>query len=184
MKSTKDNLNIIDWKSFTEIYKTKTGKAISDKFEDIEFSLSLDKDSHKQVLSVAKLFRLPPIRKLSFDYWDKPNPDLLEFLKNSSPSSTKIFTFGWRANTLYKPIDFYLDGLDVALKGVTQEVFMRWWTHSKESLQRVIRAGAKTTKFVIRFSKMNLDSELDFSGADYKIQVSEWDGRVSRGGLA
>ena len=37
------------------ILKTKTGKAISDKFEDINFILSLDNESHKQVLSVAKL---------------------------------------------------------------------------------------------------------------------------------
>ena len=37
------------------ILKTKTGKAISDKFEDINFILSLNNESHKQVLSVAKL---------------------------------------------------------------------------------------------------------------------------------
>ena len=95
MKPIKHNLNIIDWKSFTQIYEAKTGKAISDKFEDIDFSLSLNTDAHKQVLSVAKLFKLPPIRKLFFDYCEEPNPDLLEFLKNSSPSSTKILTFGW-----------------------------------------------------------------------------------------
>ena len=37
------------------ILKTKTGKAISDKFEDINLILSLNDESDKQVLSVAKL---------------------------------------------------------------------------------------------------------------------------------
>ena len=37
------------------ILKTKTGNAISDKFEDINFNLSLNNESDKQVLSVAKL---------------------------------------------------------------------------------------------------------------------------------
>ena len=42
-------------KGFYGISKTKTGKAISDKYEDINFILSLNNESHKQVLSVAKL---------------------------------------------------------------------------------------------------------------------------------
>ena len=71
----------------------------------------------------------------------------------------------------HKPIDFYLDGLDVALRGATQEIIMNNWTHSKESLQRVVKAGAGATKFVLRYSKFNLDGDLDFSGPDYKIQV-------------
>ena len=40
---------------FSILTKFKTGKTISDKFEDIDFSLSLNNDAHKQVLSVAKL---------------------------------------------------------------------------------------------------------------------------------
>ena len=44
--------------------------------------------------------------------------------------------------------------------------------HSKDSLQRIVKAGAEATKFVIRQSKINLDEDLDFSGPDYKIQVS------------
>ena len=37
------------------ILKTKTGNTILDKFEDINFILSLNNESDKQVLSVAKL---------------------------------------------------------------------------------------------------------------------------------
>ena len=40
---------------FNILTKFKTRKEISDKFEDIDFSLSLNKDAHNQVLSVAKL---------------------------------------------------------------------------------------------------------------------------------
>ena len=70
-----------------------------------------------------------------------------------------------------KPIDYYLEGLEVALKGDNQEVIINQWKHSKDSLQRVIKAGAGATKLVIRASKINLDEDLDFSGPDYNIQV-------------
>ena len=137
-----------------EFYKVKTSNAVSDKFEDINFCLSLNNDSHNQVLSIAKLFKLPPIRKLYFDYWENPNSDLLEFLKNSSPVSSKIFTLGWRLTTQYKPIDYYIDGLEVALKGVTQEVYIHTWTISKDSLQRLIKAGAGATNLLLEDLKM------------------------------
>ena len=71
----------------------------------------------------------------------------------------------------WKPIDYYLDGLEVALKGDKQEVILNQWMHSKESLQRVVRAAAGASKFVIRKSKISLEEDLDFSGPDYKIQV-------------
>ena len=117
------------------------------------------------------VFKLPAIKKLFVDYCDEPNADLLEFLKSSSPTSTKILTFGWDINGSLKPIDYYLDGLEVALKGDKQEVIINQWMHSKDSLQRVVKAAAGTTKFVIRNSKISLEEDLDFSGPDYKIQV-------------
>ena len=45
------------------------------------------------------------------------------------------------------------------------------WTYSKDSLQRLVQAGATASRFIIRGSKINLDEDLDFSGPDYKIQV-------------
>ena len=69
------------------------------------------------------------------------------------------------------PIDYYIDGLEVVLKGVTQEIYIHAWTISNDSLQRLVKAGAGATKFVIRGFKNALDSDLDFSGTEYKIQV-------------
>ena len=74
-------------------------------------------------------------------------------------------------NSIWNPIDYYLDGLEVALKGDKQEVIINQWVHSKDSLQRVVKAAAGATKFVIYNSKISLEDDLDFSGPDYKIQV-------------
>ena len=82
-----------------------------------------------------------------------------------------MFSFGYDCSTKYKPIDYYVDGLEVAIGGATQEVHMSYWTHSKNSLQRLVKAGAEAKRFIVYQSKMDLDSELDFSGPDYKIEV-------------
>ena len=68
---------------------------------------------------------------------------------------------------LYK-IDYYLDGLDTALKGTTKEVFTRYWSHSKQSLERVIKASCNASRLMIRCSKLDWDSDFDFSGPEYK----------------
>ena len=114
---------------------------------------------------------MPAIRRLFFDYCDTYNSDLLEFLKYSPPASTKLLTFGQNYKTDYQPIEYYVDGLEVALKAVTQEVWMGDWTVSKDSLQRLVKASSGVNKLVFYCSKMDLDSDLDFSGPDYKIQV-------------
>ena len=124
----------------------------------------------KFITSVFRL-RLPAVKKLTVDYCESPNADLLEFLKNSSPTSTKFLSFGYNCDAPNTPINYYVDGLEVALKGVTQEIHMSRWSHSKESLQKLIKAGAGAERFILYWSQINFDSDLDFSGPEYKIKV-------------
>ena len=119
----------------------------------------------------SSVFKLPPIRKLRFDYWENPNAELLEFLKHSSPTSTKLVSFGWNQSNYFKLIDYYVEGLEVAFKGATMEIAMHGWAQSKESFQRLVKAGAGVKKFIFRAFKSRLDSDLDFTGPEYKIQV-------------
>ena len=67
---------------------------------------------------------------------------------------------------LYK-IDYYLDGLDTAFKGVTKEVFTFCWSHSKLSLERVIKASCNASRIIISCSKLDWDNDFDFSGPHY-----------------
>ena len=79
-------------------------------------------------------------------------------------------------DTLTK-IDYYLDGLDTALKGVTKEVFIYRWYHSKQSLERVFKASYNSSRLVFRYSKLDWDSDFDFSGPEYKttyLSFCEW----------
>ena len=64
-------------------------------------------------------------------------------------------------------IDYYLDGLDTALKGVTKEVYAWYWNYSKQSLERVVKASCNSSRLVIYYSKLDWDNDFDFSGPNY-----------------
>ena len=64
-------------------------------------------------------------------------------------------------------IDYYLDGLDTALKGTTKEVYIGHWIHSKQSLERVIKASCNSSRLIIELSKLDWDNDFDFSGPEY-----------------
>ena len=100
---------------------------------------------------------------------------MLCFLKYSAPNKTKIFVFGYY-NTLNK-IDYYLDGLDTALKGATKEVFTEFWIHSKQSLERVFGASCNSSRLIIRWSKLDWDNDFNFSGPHYNntyLSFCDW----------
>ena len=112
------------------------------------------------------VLKLPDIKRVFFEYITENNADLLHFLKHSAPNKTKIFVFGWGYNALNK-IDYYLDGLDTALKGATKEIFANNWNHSKQSLERVFKASCNSSRLIICQSKLDWDSDFDFSGTHY-----------------
>ena len=94
------------------------------------------------------------------------NVDLLHFFKHSAPNKIKIFAFGCSLGTLTK-IDFYLDGLDTALKGVTNEIYIRYWNHSKQSLERLFKASSNSSRLIVKNSKLDWNNDFDFSGPEY-----------------
>ena len=122
---------------------------------------------HFVLIQILFVLKLPDINRVSFGFIPETNDDLLYFLKNSAPDKTNIFLFGEAMDALTK-IDYYLDGLDTALKGVTGEVFTFWWSHSKLSLERVIKASCNSSRLTIRHSKLDWDKDFNFSGPEYK----------------
>ena len=68
-----------------------------------------------------------------------------------------------------KNIDYYLDGLEIILGKTRNEIILEYWNQSKESIERIIKASSNWNKLVFSHSKFNLESDLDFSGPDYKI---------------
>ena len=116
------------------------------------------------------------MKRVFFEWITETNADLLHFLKHSAPNKTKIFVFGWSSNAQVK-IDYYLDGLDSVLKGVTKEVFINHWIYSKQSLERVFKVSANSSRLFIRHSKLDWDSDFDFSGPHYNtthLSFSYW----------
>ena len=57
-------------------------------------------------------------------------------------------------------IDYYLDGLDTALNGVTKEVFIHYFNHSKQSLERVFKASCNSSSLIIEYSKLQGDAKI------------------------
>ena len=125
-----------------------------------------------QILFVLKL---PDIKRVNFEEIPENNNDLLHFLKHSAPNKTEIFNFG--GDYKCAKIDYYLVGLDTALKGVTKEIFTNWWNHSKQSLERVFKASCNSSRLIIGHSKLDWDSDFDFSGPKYNttyLSFSYW----------
>ena len=100
---------------------------------------------------------------------------MLNFLEYSAPNKIEIFDFGLNMAALTK-IDYYLDGLDTALKGVTKEVYTFDWIHSKQSLERVFKASSNSCRLIIRYSKLDWDNDFDFSGPEYKTDYLSFNG--------
>ena len=74
-------------------------------------------------------------------------------------------------------IDYYLDGLDIALKGVTEEVYANYWSYSKQSLERVVKASSNSSRLIISCSKLDWDNDFDFSGPNYNtyhLSFNSW----------
>ena len=118
------------------------------------------------MVSILLVLKLHDIKIVFFEYIPETNDDLLHFLKHSAPNNTKIFVFGYRSSVQVK-IDYYLDGLDTALKGVTKESYIYYWIHSKQSLERVFKASSNSSRLLICHSKLDWDNDFDFSGPDY-----------------
>ena len=121
------------------------------------------------------VLKLPDIKRVCFEYIPETNADLFHFLKHSAPNKTKIFVFAGNMIVLNK-IDYYLDGLDTALKGVTKEVYTYCWIHSKQSLERVIKASSNSSRLIIFNSKLDWDNDFDFSGPKFKTNYLSFDG--------
>ena len=68
-----------------------------------------------------------------------------------------------------KNIDYYLDGLENVLSKTRKEIILDYWNQSKESIERIIKASANWDKLIFSHSNIDLGSDLDFSGPDYKI---------------
>ena len=77
----------------------------------------------------------------------------------------------------FSKIDYYLAGLDKALKGVTKQVFIYYWIHSKQSLERMIKASCNSSRLIIGYSKLDWDVDFDFSGPHYNttyLSFARW----------
>ena len=53
---------------------------------------------------------------------------------------------------------------------MTGDVKLNYWTHSKSSLERVVKASANSTRLIISNSKIDWDQDFDFKGPVYNIK--------------
>ena len=90
-------------------------------------------------------------------------------MKYSCPLNPREFVFNWNASARYK-IDYYLDAFEKAVKHMTGDVKLNFWVHSKNSLERVVKASANWERLIIRFSKIDWDQDFDFKGPFYNIK--------------
>ena len=61
----------------------------------------------------------------------------------------------------------------------TKEVFIRWFKLSNSSLQKVIKAGCNSDRIVFYLCLLDVDSDIDISGPDYKTTYLSFRGTGS-----
>ena len=121
------------------------------------------------ILAKIIVFRLPDISLVLLEYVPEADSDVILFLKHLCPLNPREFVFNWYASARYK-IDYYLDAFEKAVKHMTGDVKLNFWIHSRNSLERVVKASANSTRLIIRFSKIDWDQDFDFKGPVYNIK--------------
>ena len=89
-----------------------------------------------------------------------------EFLVNSFPN--KLNTFVIRGYEMLKS-SFYIDGFAKAAKATLKEIYVYYMHFSTVDLQTFFKASSNVCRLTIRYSKLDLEEDLDFKGEEYNI---------------
>ena len=74
-------------------------------------------------------------------------------------------------------MEYYFNSLLNAAKWVTDEFYLNYFEISNSHLEELIKACANVKSTTIRFSKLDLSHDLDFSGPEYStsyLSFSTW----------
>ena len=110
--------------------------------------------------------RLPDLYGVQINYISNADADLVNFLRNCTPTRLQLLTINYGANN-YIGIKskFYVDAFSVAAGRTTKEVCISCIDFSEEDLQTVVRAARNAERIVFWFCDIHCSSGLDF-GAD------------------
>ena len=117
--------------------------------------------------------KLPNFKRLVINNILENDSDLASFLSNSVPNKLDLF---WLNNTYISDeisikIDFYIDSLWEAIKGVSKEIYIENLEVGEKDLEKIIKASCNWERLVIRWSDILCSSALDFStDSDYKTK--------------
>ena len=116
--------------------------------------------------------KIPDIKRLVINKISNSDSDLASFLCNSFPSKIDFFwlNHSYIGGTPTK-IDFYIDILWEAIKGVPKEIYIVNFIVGEKDLEKIVKASCNWERLVIRFSDILCSSALDFStDSDYKTK--------------
>ena len=117
--------------------------------------------------------RLPNIKKLVINKISDSNSDLASFLSNSVPNKLHLFwmNHSYINGSIPTKIDFYIESLSEAIKGVSKEIYIQNLVVGKKDYEKIIKSSCNWERLVIRFSDILCSSALDFStDSDYKTK--------------
>ena len=116
--------------------------------------------------------RLPNIKRLVVNKISDSNSDLASFLSNSVPNKLDLFwmNHSYISNDATK-IDFYIESLCEAIKGVSKEIYFENLIVGEKDLEKIVKSSRNWERLVIRWSDILCSSALDFStDSEYKTK--------------
>ena len=117
--------------------------------------------------------RLPNIKRLVINKISDSNSDLASFLSNSVPNKLDLFWMNhpYISDSTPTKIDFYIESLCEAIKGVSKEIYFENLIVGEEDLEKIVKSSCNWERLVIRYSDILCSSALDFStDSDYKTK--------------
>ena len=91
--------------------------------------------------------------------------DLASFLTNSVPNKLDLFWMNrsYISESISTKIDFYIDSLCEAIKGVSKEIYISNLKVGEKDLEKIVKSSCNWERLVIRYSDILCSSALDFS---------------------
>ena len=141
--------------------------------ESLVFEFDLSNEKYKSLLkniSEVKM-RLPNIKRLVINKISDSNSDLASFLSNSVPNKLDLFWMNHSSISGSTKIDFYIESLWEAIKGVSKEIYIEYLEVGEKDLEKIVKSSCNWERLVIRWSDIYCSSALDFStDSDYKTK--------------
>jgi len=112
--------------------------------------------------------KIPDIYSLDISLFFDETCSENQFLLDCTPHSLDYLSIEDSLRTSSVMHDCYCSGIIEAVKGVTQQVYLKNLVVSGATFEGIVKGASQAKELVFNFCQIDSNDELDLSGPDYK----------------